>query len=122
MEWLKNQEVEDVPQVSSNCVTLIWQCEGYKHSQGVLDMIYLEIPHALYGKGEFSEYIPYKIISFLKGEIEVKPASNQYADYFFNFLTFSHVGLNSNFYTTLGRFPLTKRDERSDKKNNNIFR
>jgi hypothetical protein len=48
---------------------------------------------SLYGKGEFPEYIPYKIISFLKGEVEVKPAPYKNADYSFYFTLFYHAGL-----------------------------
>jgi len=47
----------------------------------------------LYGKREFPEYIPYKIISFLKREIEIKPTPYQYANYFFYLTLFYHVGL-----------------------------
>jgi hypothetical protein len=49
---------------------------------------------SLYGKGEFPENIPYQIISFLEGEIKVKPAPYKNADYFFYFTLFCHAGLN----------------------------
>jgi len=51
----------------------------------------------LYGKREFPEYIPYKIISFLKREIEIKPTPYQYANYFFYLTLFNHVGLGKQF-------------------------
>jgi len=72
--------------------------------------------NALYGKGEFSEDIPYKVISLLKGEVEVKPASNQYADYFFYFLTFCHATLKSKFYTTLITEQLPRRNGKFNEK------
>lgn len=49
-------------------------------------------PWSLHGKGKFPQNVPDKIISFLKGEIKVKPAPNQYADYFFYSALFYHAG------------------------------
>lgn len=95
MEWQKNQEVVSTTPEARHITTVV-SCGSKagpipvciaKHNliKGCLRF--------LYGKREFPEYIPYKIISFLNGEIEVKPASHQYADYFFYFTLFYHVGL-----------------------------
>lgn len=64
-----------------------------QHACAAKHNLLIGISRFLYGKGKFPEYIPYKIISFLKREIEIKPTPYQYANYFFYLTLFYHVGL-----------------------------
>lgn len=101
MEWQKNQEVVSTTPGVWHVTTVV----SYGGEAGLIPVCTAKHNlikgyfRFLYGKREFPEYIPYKIISFLNGEIEVKPASHQYADYFFYFTLFYHVGQKSKFHT-----------------------
>jgi len=64
------------------------------------DITLLTSLNASHGKRELPEDVSDEVISFAERKVEVKPAPNQYTNYFFYFALFCHALTLSNFYTS----------------------